>query len=61
MIEADICDRRPSGVRAAAVAADVVFNLAGQVSHVDSMADPQFDLEVNTREPARLPRAAARA
>jgi hypothetical protein len=32
-----------------AVTADFVFNLAGQVSHVDSMADPLFDLDVNTR------------
>jgi UDP-glucose 4-epimerase len=28
---------------------DVIFNLAGQVSHVDSMADPQTDLEINCR------------
>jgi nucleoside-diphosphate-sugar epimerase len=27
--------------------ADYVFNLAGQVSHVDSMTDPLFDLRVN--------------
>ncbi|MFN8027763.1 MAG: GDP-mannose 4,6-dehydratase [Acidimicrobiia bacterium] len=35
-------------VRDAAEAADLVFNLAGQVSHVDSMTDPLFDLSVNT-------------
>lgn len=35
--------------RAAAAEADIVFNLAGQVSHVDSMNDPVFDLDVNTR------------
>ena len=34
--------------RAAAADAEVVFNLAGQVSHIDSMADPLFDLHVNT-------------
>src|SRR4051794_20762808 len=28
---------------------DYVFNLAGQVSHVDSMEDPQTDLEINAR------------
>ncbi|MEZ5415772.1 MAG: NAD-dependent epimerase/dehydratase family protein [Vicinamibacterales bacterium] len=28
---------------------DVVFNLAGQVSHIDSMRDPYSDLEVNCR------------
>ena len=26
---------------------DAVFNLAGQVSHLDSMTDPQTDLEIN--------------
>src|SRR6202007_2260075 len=28
---------------------DVVFNLAGQVSHIDSMRDPYADLEINCR------------
>ena len=28
---------------------DVIFNLAGQVSHIDSMRDPHNDLEVNCR------------
>ena len=28
---------------------DVIFNLAGQVSHIDSMADPHTDLEINCR------------
>jgi UDP-glucose 4-epimerase len=28
---------------------DVVFNLAGQVSHIDSMQDPYTDLEINCR------------
>jgi UDP-glucose 4-epimerase len=28
---------------------DVLFNLAGQVSHVDSMSDPFTDLEINCR------------
>jgi UDP-glucose 4-epimerase len=28
---------------------EVIFNLAGQVSHVDSMADPYTDLEINCR------------
>jgi UDP-glucose 4-epimerase len=28
---------------------DVIFNLAGQVSHVDSMEDPHTDLEINCR------------
>ena len=28
---------------------DVIFNLAGQVSHIDSMLDPHTDLEINCR------------
>ncbi len=28
---------------------DVIFNLAGQVSHLDSMTDPYTDLEINCR------------
>lgn len=28
---------------------DVIFNLAGQVSHIDSMQDPYTDLEINSR------------
>jgi UDP-glucose 4-epimerase len=28
---------------------EYIFNLAGQVSHVDSMRDPYTDLEINTR------------
>lgn len=35
--------------RAALDGVELVFNLAGQVSHVDSMNDPLFDLDVNTR------------
>ena len=33
---------------------DVVFNLAGQVSHIDSMTDPQTDLEINCRSQLTL-------
>jgi len=28
---------------------DLIFNLAGQVSHIDSMSDPYTDLEINCR------------
>ena len=48
VVEADIGDTDRPDLRDATLRADVVFNLAGQVSHVDSMDDPQFDLEVNT-------------
>ncbi len=54
VVEADIGDTDRPDVRAATVAADVVFNLAGQVSHVDSMDDPLFDLDVNTTSQFRF-------
>src|SRR5256885_14660813 len=28
---------------------EIIFNLAGQVSHIDSMTDPRTDLEINCR------------
>ena len=31
---------------------DYMFNLAGQVSHIDSMSDPFTDLDINCRAPA---------
>lgn len=34
--------------------ADVVFNFAGQVSHIESMQDPLTDLEINTVAPLSL-------
>ena len=33
---------------------DVIFSLAGQVSHIDSMADPVTDLEINCRSQLTL-------
>ncbi|HEY3093468.1 MAG TPA: NAD-dependent epimerase/dehydratase family protein, partial [Vicinamibacterales bacterium] len=33
---------------------DVIFNLAGQVSHIDSMEDPYTDLEINCRSQLTL-------
>ncbi len=33
---------------------DVIFNLAGQVSHIDSMSDPHTDLEINCRSQLSL-------
>lgn len=54
VVEADVGDVEHPGVHAAATSADVVFNLAGQVSHVDSMDDPLFDLDVNTTSQFRF-------
>ena len=49
-IEVIVADLASPEARAAAAVAELVFDLAGQVSHVDSMRDPVFDLDVNTRD-----------
>lgn len=36
-------------LRAEISSADVVFNCAGEISHIDSMRNPERDLELNTR------------
>ncbi len=33
---------------------EIIFNLAGQVSHIDSMRDPETDLEINRRSQLTL-------
>ena len=33
---------------------DFIFNLAGQVSHLDSMTDPYTDLDINCRSQLTL-------
>ena len=48
VIDAGVGDVDDERVRRAGRDAEVVFNLAGQVSHVDSMHDPLFDLATNT-------------
>jgi UDP-glucose 4-epimerase len=48
VIDADLGAVEDPRVRAAALDAELVFNLSGQVSHVDSMDDPLFDLQSNT-------------
>jgi len=39
--------RDPHSMRHLVQGVDVVFNMAGQTSHMDSMADPYTDLEIN--------------
>ncbi len=39
---------------------EVIFNLAGQVSHIDSMTDPHTDLEINCRSQLTLLEACRR-
>src|SRR5438128_2335243 len=34
--------------------ADVIFNLAGEISHIDSMRFPERDLEINTAAQLRF-------
>jgi nucleoside-diphosphate-sugar epimerase len=41
--------REPAAIGEAVAGQDFVFNLVGQVSHVDSMTDPESDLENNAR------------
>ena len=47
LVHADIADG--PAVAPALAGADFVFNLAGQVSHIDSMEDPLADLDCNAR------------
>ncbi|WP_395094973.1 NAD-dependent epimerase/dehydratase family protein [Armatimonas sp.] len=44
--EADIRDQ---AMRSLVRRRDFIFNLAGQVSHIDSMNDPEMDLQINCR------------
>jgi UDP-glucose 4-epimerase len=46
--------RDPYSMRALVRHQDVLFNLAGQVSHLDSMNDPFTDLEINARSPLSI-------
>jgi UDP-glucose 4-epimerase len=45
----NIADVRGHGIEFLVRGQDVLFNLAGQVSHIDSMTDPFTDLEINCR------------
>ncbi len=49
-LQINIADvRDPHSMRALVPGQEVLFNLAGQVSHLDSMEDPFTDLDINTR------------
>ena len=46
--------RDPWSIRYLVRDKDIIFNLAGQVSHIDSMTDPQTDLDINCKSQLAL-------
>jgi UDP-glucose 4-epimerase len=48
-VRINIADVRGHGMEYLVKGQEVLFNLAGQVSHLDSMSDPFTDLEINYR------------
>jgi UDP-glucose 4-epimerase len=48
-VKVNIADVRGHGMEYLVRDQDVLFNLAGQVSHIDSMVDPFTDLEINCK------------
>lgn len=54
-VQVNIADMRDEhGLRYLVQGQDYIFNLAGQVSHTDSMHDPYTDLEINARSQLSL-------
>lgn len=50
VVNINICDvRDPFSMQYLVKGKDFLFNLAGQTSHLDSMADPQTDLDINAQ------------
>jgi UDP-glucose 4-epimerase len=52
--------RDPWSIRALVRNQDYIFNLAGQVSHLDSMEDPETDLDINCKAQLSLLEACRR-
>jgi UDP-glucose 4-epimerase len=59
-VRINIADVRGHGMEYLVRGQDVLFNLAGQVSHIDSMTDPVTDLEINCTSQLRLLEAVRR-
>ena len=59
-VRVNIADVRGHGMEYLVRGQDVLFNLAGQVSHIDSMSDPLTDLEINCASQLRLLEAVRR-
>src|SRR3954470_10766795 len=52
--------RDPWSIRTLVDGQDFIFNLAGQVSHIDSMEDPETDLDINCKAQLSLLEAVRR-
>ena len=59
-IRINIADVRGHGMEYLVQGQEVLFNLAGQVSHLDSMTDPVTDLEINCTSQLRILEAVRR-
>jgi len=59
-VRINIADVRGHGMEYLLRGQDVLFNLAGQVSHIDSMTDPVTDLEINCTSQLRVLEAVRR-
>jgi UDP-glucose 4-epimerase len=59
-VRINIADVRGHGMEYLVRGQQVLFNLAGQVSHIDSMSDPVTDLEINCTSQLRLLEAVRR-
>ena len=59
-VRINIADVRGHGMEYLVRGQEVLFNLAGQVSHIDSMSDPVTDLEINCTSQLRLLEAVRR-
>jgi UDP-glucose 4-epimerase len=60
-VRINIADVRGHGMEYLVRGQDVLFNLAGQVSHIDSMTDPVTDLEINCTSQLRILEALRRS
>jgi UDP-glucose 4-epimerase len=59
-VRINIADVRGHGMEFLLRGQEVLFNLAGQVSHIDSMVDPVTDLEINCTSQLRVLEAVRR-
>jgi UDP-glucose 4-epimerase len=60
-VQINIADVRGHGMEYLVRGQETLFNLAGQVSHIDSMSDPFTDLEINCRSQLSILEAVRRS